>query len=111
MNNDELVTFFRPKPVIDVEDVIVVLIIITIIVNGLARLGENSSRIMRRFVFKCRVAYMIRIDDVCCQQSQWLLMRKFAHICMNMLSKPSKEICLQINTSQKNPHDDPQVVG
>jgi hypothetical protein len=66
------VTIFVSQPIIDVENVIVILIVVTFIVGGLTRLGEHPPRIVRRFVSELRVADVIRLKDVGSQLPQWL---------------------------------------
>jgi len=49
----------RPEDIVDVENVVAVLIVITIILNTLARLRENTARIAGRLVFEVRIAYSV----------------------------------------------------
>lgn len=67
-----LVTLLCAKPIVHVEYVIIVLIIITIIVDRLAWLGEDTSRIMGRLIFKGGIADVECINDVRRQLSQRL---------------------------------------
>lgn len=65
-------TIFVSQPIIDVENIIIILVVVTFVVGGLTRLGEHPPRIVRRFVSELRVTDVIRLEDVGCQLSQWL---------------------------------------
>jgi hypothetical protein len=58
------VSFIRTQPIIDIEDIIIILVIVTLIVRGLARFGQHSTRIMCRFISELRVADVIRFQDI-----------------------------------------------
>lgn len=44
---------FVPKNIVHVKNVIAILVIIAIILDAFAWLGQNSSRVARRLVFEC----------------------------------------------------------
>lgn len=48
--------FLRAKDIIHVEDIITILVVIAIILDALAGLGQDSAGITRRFVLEARVA-------------------------------------------------------
>lgn len=60
------------QDVIDIEDIITVLIIISIILRSLTRLRQDSSRIARTLVLEGRVADSIRGREMRRQGLQWL---------------------------------------
>ena len=60
------------QPVVDVEDVIIVLIVVRIVVHWLARLRQDAAGIVRRFILELRVTDVVRIDEVRGQLLQWL---------------------------------------
>ena len=39
-------SFVCTQPIIDIEDIIIILVIVAFIVGGLARFGQDSTRIM-----------------------------------------------------------------
>ena len=57
-----LMTIVGAQPVVDVENVVVVLVIVAIVMRGLAGFCQNSSWVMCRFVSELWVADMIRIN-------------------------------------------------
>ena len=61
---DVLVTIILSQPVVDVEDIIVVLIVIALVVHRFAWLGEHAPRIVRRFILELGIADVVRLDDV-----------------------------------------------
>lgn len=63
-NADSLVAVLVAQPVVDIKDVIVILVVVSVVVDGLAGLGENPSGIVRRFISELGVADMIGLDDV-----------------------------------------------
>lgn len=56
--------FLRPQNIVDIEDVITVLVVVAIILDTLARLGENSARISRRLVLEVGVTNAVRRRQV-----------------------------------------------
>ena len=59
-----LVAFVRPKPVVDVEDIVVIFVVIAVVVCGFARLCQHAAGVERRFVLELWVAYALRVHDV-----------------------------------------------
>ena len=55
---------FRAEQIVDIEDVIVILVVVSIIVHWLARLGENASWVASRLIVELRVANVICITNV-----------------------------------------------
>lgn len=56
-----LVTIIGAQPVIDVEDVVVVFVIVSVVVRRFAGFCQHSPWVVRRFVSELRIADMIRI--------------------------------------------------
>lgn len=52
------------EDVVDVEDVIAVLVVVAIVLDPLARLGQNTARVARRLVFESGVADAIGGGEV-----------------------------------------------
>lgn len=63
-----------PKDVIDVENVVTVFVVETIVLHAFAWLGKDPSWIPRRFVFEGGVTYSICGGEMRCQGLQGLLM-------------------------------------
>lgn len=59
-----LVAIIASKPIVDIQNVVVVLVVISIIMSGFTRFGENTSRVVGWFITKLRVTYMICIQNV-----------------------------------------------
>ena len=59
-----LVPFLRSQPIIDIKDIIVVLVVEAIVMHRFARLGENASWVMRRFIAELGVADSVGVEDV-----------------------------------------------
>lgn len=55
-----MTSFFRSENVVNIEDVVAVFIVVTVVLEALAGLGEHSPWVARRLVFEVRVA-----DAVC----------------------------------------------
>lgn len=70
---DALVAILCSQPVVDVEDVVVVIVVIPIIVCRLAWLGKHPAGIMSALIAELGVAYAIGIHNVGRQLSKWLL--------------------------------------
>lgn len=64
-------TIIRAQPVIDIEDIVVVLIIEPFIVHRLARFCQDTPRVVGRLVSELRVAYAIRFDNVRRELPDW----------------------------------------
>lgn len=62
-----LVSIVSPQPIIDVEDVVIILIIIPVIMCRLAWLGKHAPGVVRRLISKRWVANMERLDNICGQ--------------------------------------------
>ena len=56
-------TLVRTEPIIDVEDVVVVVVVVPLVVHRLARLRQHPARIVRRLILELRVADVVRIDE------------------------------------------------
>ena len=52
------------QPVIDVENVIVVLVVIAFVVHWLARLGKHTPGVVCRLIFELRVADVVGVDKI-----------------------------------------------
>jgi len=57
-------SFIRPEPVIDIQYVVVILVVVTVIVHRLAWFRQNASRVECRLIFELWVADPVGIDDV-----------------------------------------------
>lgn len=62
---DALVTIILSQPVVDIENIVVILIVIAFVVHRLARLGEDAPRVVRRLILELGVADMVCLDNVC----------------------------------------------
>jgi hypothetical protein len=56
--------FLRAKDIVDVENVVAVLVVVAIVLDALARLGQDSARVSRRLVFEARIADAIGGGEV-----------------------------------------------
>jgi len=56
-----LMAIVGPQPVVDVEDVIVILVIVSVVVRGFAGFCQHSPWVVCRFISELWVANMIRI--------------------------------------------------
>lgn len=68
-------SLIRPQPVIYIENIVVILIVITLIVSRLAGLCQYAAGIVRRFVFELRITDAIRVRDIEGQLTQRLKSR------------------------------------
>ncbi len=57
-------SFLCPQPIIDIEDIVVVLVVISFVVRRLARFCEYPPWVMRRFILELWIAYAVGIGDV-----------------------------------------------
>lgn len=67
-----LVALLCPKPVVDVQDVVIIFIVITVVVSGLTRLCQHPPRIERSLVAELGITNIICLGDLCCQAFQRL---------------------------------------
>lgn len=65
-------SLLSPQPIIDIEDIVVVLVVISFVVRRLARFGEYPPWVMRRFILELGIAYAVGIGDVGGQLAQGL---------------------------------------
>ena len=65
-------SFLSPQPIIDIEDIVVVLIVISFVVRRFARFCEYPPWVMRRFILELWVANAVGIGDVGGQLTQGL---------------------------------------
>lgn len=56
--------FFTPQDIVDVQNVVTLLVVITVILDPFAGFGENASRIAGRLVVESRVADAIRGREI-----------------------------------------------
>jgi len=66
-SSSPITSLLTAQNIIDVEDIIVILIIGTIVVNRFTRLGKDSTRIIGSLVAELRVAQRVRLCEVRCQ--------------------------------------------
>lgn len=60
-------SFFCAQPVVDIENVVIVVIIVAFIVSWLTGFCKNAPWIVGAFVSELRVANAIRIEYICSQ--------------------------------------------
>lgn len=60
--------FLASKNIVDVKDIIAVLVVISIILDSFAGLGQYSARVSRGLVVEARVAYAVGGREVSCQR-------------------------------------------
>ena len=58
-------TIVCPQPIVDVENVIIILVVIPIIVLRLARFGQHTPGVVRRLVSEGRIADAVGLKYVC----------------------------------------------
>lgn len=56
--------FFTPQNIIDVQNVVALLVVITIVLDPFAGFGENTSRVAGRLVVESGVADAIRGREI-----------------------------------------------
>ena len=54
----------RAQPVVDVENIVIILVVIPVVVHRLARLREDAAWVVRRLILELRIANVVGIDDV-----------------------------------------------
>lgn len=67
-----MTSLLASEDVIDVENIITILIVISIIFNAFARLGQDAAWIPRRLVVEARIANAIGCRKMGCQSLKWL---------------------------------------
>jgi hypothetical protein len=65
-------TILIAKDIIHVENIIAILVVVSIILHSLARFGQYSARVPRRFVFERWVAYSVGGGEMRCQSLEGL---------------------------------------
>lgn len=65
-------TLFRAQPVVDIQDIIVILVVVSVIMRRLARLGEHSPRVRRRLVLELWIRNPICVEDISRELAQRL---------------------------------------
>ena len=63
---------FRSQDVVDIENVIAVLVVVTVVLDSFAGLGENTARIARGLVVESAVAQLVRHGQMGGQRLQGL---------------------------------------
>jgi len=58
--------FLRAEDIVDIEDVVAILVVITIILDALAWFREDATWIARGLVVEATVAQLVRHGKVCC---------------------------------------------
>ena len=71
-----LVAFLRAQPIVNIQNIVIVLVIIAFIVNGFAWLCKNSAWIVSRLVSELWIADVIRVDNVGSQLVEGLWAKK-----------------------------------
>ena len=59
-----LVSVVRPEPIIDVENVVVILVVISIVMSRLTWLGQDTPGVVRRLISELGVANVIGLNDI-----------------------------------------------
>jgi hypothetical protein len=54
-----MTSLLRPENVINIKYIVTILIVKSVILHALARLGEDPARVSRGFVFEARIANAI----------------------------------------------------
>jgi hypothetical protein len=72
VQNQVLVAVLCTEPVVNVENVVIVLVVISVVVGGLARLCEYAAGVVGRLVSELGVADVVRIEQVSRQLPQGL---------------------------------------
>ncbi len=67
-----MASFLRAKNVIHIEDVVAILIVVSVILGRLARLRQDPARVPRRLVFETRIADSVGCREVYRQSLQGL---------------------------------------
>jgi hypothetical protein len=63
---------FRSQYVVDIEDVIAVLVVIAIVLDALARLGQDSTWVAGGLVIEAGVTQLVRRGQMACKRLKWL---------------------------------------
>jgi hypothetical protein len=58
---------FRTQPIIDVQDIVVIVVVVALVMSWFAGLCQHSARVVCGFVSELRVAYVIRFENVSCK--------------------------------------------
>jgi hypothetical protein len=67
--------FLRPQNVVHVEDIVAILIVISIVLDALAWLRQDSPRVPRRLVFEAGIANPVCRWEMGGESLQWLHVR------------------------------------
>jgi hypothetical protein len=70
------VSFLSSQPVIDIEDIVVVLVVVPFVVRRLARLREYPPWVVCRLILELGIAYAVGIGDVSGELTQRLQHKK-----------------------------------
>jgi hypothetical protein len=62
-----LVAFVSAQPIVDVQNIVIVVVIVALVVSRLARFCENAPWIVCGFVSKLWIADAICIENICCE--------------------------------------------
>ena len=63
---------FRSQYVVDIEDVITILIVVAIVLDALARLGEDSAWVTGGLVVEAGVTQLVRRGQMAGKRLKWL---------------------------------------
>lgn len=58
--------FLTAQYVVNIENIVAILIIVTIVFHAFTGLGEDTPRVPGRFIVEARVAYSISGGEMCC---------------------------------------------
>ena len=71
VEDEILVAFLGAEPVVDVENVIALFVVPALVLHGLARLGEHTSRVEAELVEKGRIDEVVGVMQVRRQRFEW----------------------------------------
>ena len=60
--------FLASKDIVDVKDIVTIFVVVPVILDSFAGVGQYSSRVSRRLIDEARVAYPVRGREVGCQR-------------------------------------------
>lgn len=63
---------FRSQYVVDIEDVVTVLVVVAIVLDALARLGEDSAWVAGGLVVEAGVTQLVRRGQMARKRLKWL---------------------------------------
>lgn len=65
VKDEILVTILCTEPVVDIENVVIVLVVVALVMYGFARLCEDATGVVSRLVAELGIANVVRIEEIC----------------------------------------------